>query len=128
MGKYTLNFTTYGMFGSSIELKPDSTFIKKFRGDLMNDSSFGKWSANKDTLILNFDTVNYPEARYKLSENYLIKKKKLIPNQNLITYLKHKGIWDTLPEKLKRNAQHIATKVPKNFKGTMRNQYYRLEK
>jgi len=116
------------MFSSSIELKPDSTFVKNFKGDMMNDSSFGKWSVNKDTLILNFDTINFPRGRYTKPENYLIKNKKLLPNENLIAFLKSKGFWDTLPKKYKKMATHINQKSPKDFKGKMRNQYYKFEK
>ena len=127
-GKYSLNFPTYGMFSSSIELKSDSTFVKNFSGDMMNDSSIGKWSVNKDTLTLNFDTINFPKGRYTKSENYLIKNKRLVPNQNLINLLKSMGVWDTLPKKYKKNAVRISQKSPKDFRGTMRNQYYQLEK
>jgi hypothetical protein len=32
MGKYKTKYTSYGMFGTTIELKADNTFIKNFRG------------------------------------------------------------------------------------------------
>jgi len=72
-GTYQTNFPTYGMFGQTLTLSCDSTAILTFRGDLLNDKSFGKWSANAETLILTFDSTLHPHQRYKGQFKYKIK-------------------------------------------------------
>ena len=127
-GRYSTNFPSYGMFSQSIELKEDSTFIKNFRGDMMNDNSVGTWSIKQDTLILVFDTIKNPKSRYKGTEIFKIKNKKLIHPDNdwIITNLKSKNIWDTLSNKQKRELKKTINLTPKDFNGTMRKQYYIL--
>jgi len=73
-GTYQTNFPTYGMFGQTLKLNCDSTAILNFRGDLLNDTSFGKWSSNAKNLILTFDSTLYPHQRYKGQLKYKIKR------------------------------------------------------
>ena len=72
-GVYQTNFPAYGMFGETLTLNCDSTTTLNFRGDLMNDTSFGTWTANKKVLILTFDSTLHPYQRYKGQMNYRIK-------------------------------------------------------
>ncbi|MFL9836489.1 hypothetical protein ABS768_03210 [Flavobacterium sp. ST-75] len=127
-GIYSTNFPAYGMFSQSIELKEDSTFVKNFRGDMMNDNSVGTWSVKQDTLVLVFDTIKNPKSRYKGTEIFIIKNKKLIYPDNdwIITKLKSGNIWDTLSNKQKRELKKNISLTPKDFYGTMRKQYYIL--
>lgn len=124
MGKYGQRYASYGMFTSTIELKPDSTLVKHFWGDLMNDYSYGQWTVKGDTLHLSFDTITYPKSRYRHPERYLIKRKRLTAVNDVKRILKQKGIWDTLPGDLKRTIRK--NKAPVDFKGTMRRNYYRF--
>lgn len=128
LGTYRIKFASYGMFGTTIELKADSTFVKNFSGDMMNDNSYEKWSVLKDTLMLSFDTLNYHFSRYRKREKYLIRKRKLIQTDNyLIAELKKRGVWDTLPRKFKRNIRDGSSHTTMiDFKGTMRKNYYIL--
>lgn len=128
VGKYRMKYASYGMFGTTIELKADNTFMKNFRGDMMNDNSYGKWSVLKDTLVLSFDTLIYPNSRYRKQEKYLVRARKLIQADNfLIAQLKRQGVWDTLPRKFKRNIRDASMgKTMIDFKGTMRKNYYIL--
>jgi hypothetical protein len=48
-----------------------------FRGDLMNDNSFERWSVRDNTLTLSFDATKYPQQRYKGEMNYRIKDDRL---------------------------------------------------
>ena len=126
LGKYKTGYASYGKFVTTIELKADSTFIKNFRGDMMNDNCYGKWSVKYDTLLLSFDTITYPNCRYKKQERYLINGKKLIFPNTLIADFKKRGIWDTLSPKYKRLVRNYENKTPINFKGRMRENYYKL--
>jgi hypothetical protein len=128
IGKYTTKYGMYGMFGTTIELKTDSTFRKNFRGDMMNDNSYGKWTVIYDTLVLSFDTVAYPNNRYKKQEQYLIKGKKLIWPNTLKAEFKKRSMWDTLSPEYKRLVEKYQDKTMVDFKGTMRENYYKLIK
>jgi len=77
-GEYHTNFPTYGMFGKTLTLDCDSSAIMNFQGDLMNDNSYGQWKTIEDTLVITFDTLNYPTSRYKNNLSLLIKGKKLL--------------------------------------------------
>lgn len=128
LGKYQTNFATYGMFTNWIELKADSSFIKNFSGDMMNDYSYGTWRRDNDTLILVFDTIKHPKSRYKDIEKYVIKNKKLTfeNRKTSIKKIKSHSFWDTLPKHQKKQILRAINKTPKNFRGTMRKQYYIL--
>ena len=65
LGKYKTGYASYGMFVTTIELKADSTFIKNFRGDMMNDNCYGKWSVKYDTLLLSLILLPIPIADIK---------------------------------------------------------------
>jgi hypothetical protein len=72
-GVYQTNFPAYGMFGETLTLNCDGTVILNFRGDLMNDNSFGTWITDGKMLILTFDSTLHPNQRYKGQRNYRIK-------------------------------------------------------
>lgn len=126
LGTYRMKYHAYGMFGTTIELKADSTFVKNFRGDMMNDNSYGKWLIVKDTLVLSFDTINYPISRYREQEKYYIKGKRLVWPNMLVAEFKRRGIWDTLSPKYKSMVEKYKDKTMIDFKGTMRKNYYKL--
>src|SRR4030095_3162725 len=73
-GTYRTNFPTYGMFGQTLTLSCDSTAILNFKGDLLNDTSFGKWASNAKILTLTFDSTLHPHQRYKGQLKYKIKR------------------------------------------------------
>lgn len=132
IGKYRTNFGTYGMFGKTLTLNCDSTFVLNFSGDLMNDNSFGNWKIVSDTLILTFDSVNYPKSRYKGVSHCLIKRNKLTDYfpiskdkyKELKALIEKEGMTDSVKigsySKVKRNAG----KTFVNFNGKMKRQYF----
>lgn len=126
LGTYRIKYASYGMFGTTIELKADSTFVKNFSGDMMNDNSYGKWSVLKDTLVLSFDTINHPKSKYKEQEKYGVKRNKLIWSNMLVELFKKRGVWDTLSPKYKRMVKKYKDKTMVDYKGTMRKNYYIL--
>jgi hypothetical protein len=75
-GEYVTNFPSYGMFGQTLKLNCDSTAVFNFRGDLMNDNSYGRWTIMQNTLTVFFDTTK-PNARYKDTISFKIKGQKL---------------------------------------------------
>jgi hypothetical protein len=75
-GEYVTNFPSYGMFGEILTLNCDGTAVLNFRGDLMNDSSYGHWTVHHERLIIFYDKSN-PNARHKDTMNFNIKDKKL---------------------------------------------------
>jgi hypothetical protein len=76
-GVFQTNFPVYGMFGQTLSLNCDSSVVMNFRGDLMNDNSFGRWSVRDETLTLSFDSTKYPQQRYKGQMNYRIRGDRL---------------------------------------------------
>jgi hypothetical protein len=65
VGEYQSNFPTYGMFGETLKLNCDSTAILNFRGDMMNDNSYGRWKVENKTLVVIFDTTRSIKSRDK---------------------------------------------------------------
>jgi hypothetical protein len=107
-GQYQTNFPTYGMFGETLDLKCDSTFILNFRGDLQNNNTYGKWTMNKKHLILTVDTCLTKTKRYsglitfnivgnKLYRERLTKKNYLELQKKVIEHNKKTGDTLSLP-------------------------------
>lgn len=117
------------MFTNTIELNKDSSVVKTFRGDLMNNNSFGTWKMRHDTLILKFDSVKHPTNRYLGDEYYIVKRKKLfqtITETQLKMLRKQFSFSDSLSpptqEKFQEMIRQQQTMI--DFKGTMRENYY----
>jgi hypothetical protein len=55
-GTYRSKFITLGFFGTTIDLKKDSTFKYNFSGDLIDQNLTGKYSIRKNILYLKFKT------------------------------------------------------------------------
>lgn len=131
-GKYQTNFGTYGMFGKTLTISCDSTFVLNFRGDLMNDNSLGKWKINGDTLILTYDTINYPKSRYKGVDKYLVKPNKLTnyfpiskdKYKELVALIEKEGMTDSLKIGSYSKFKRTAGKTFANFQGKMKRQYF----
>ena len=136
-GEYRTNFPLYGMFGKRLTLNCDGSMVLRFSGDLMNDNSYGKWTTNKDTLFLVFDTINYPDSRYKAYQDLLVRGKKLkdknIPfnkkrYNELLDTIRAAGL-DTLQVPSYRELKKVQGKTLANFTGKMKRQYFvRYEK
>jgi len=119
------------MFGKTLRLNRDSTVIMNFAGDLMNDNSYGNWRINNDTLFIAFDTIKYPNSRYKKDLAFKIKGRRLYniaftnkQYQDFLLIAKNDGYdIDKMP-----NARRFNKKADKNMtnhKGTMRRQFYK---
>ena len=63
-GEYQTNLGAYGMFGEKLQLNCDGTMFLNFSGDLMNDTSFGKWEKIHNILLLKFDTSKSSKHRF----------------------------------------------------------------
>jgi hypothetical protein len=135
-GEYVTNFPTYGMFGKTLKLNCDSTAILNFRGDLMNDNSYGYWTIQNKILIIIFDTTK-PNARYKDTLNFKAKGKRLyLVGLTKETYDKYKAIIDQHNKDTGENVQIPSFKefdrnlnqTPKNFYGKTGKQYFKKSK
>jgi hypothetical protein len=111
-GAYQTNFPAYGMFGETLTLNCDSTVILNFRGDLMNDNSFGTWTTNKTELILTFDSTLHPDQRYKGQMNYRIKGNRLYVLT--ITKKQYQDLKEKADQYSKENNSDL--KVPTSYK------------
>ena len=133
VGKYQTNFATYGKFAKTMTINCDSTFVVNFRGDFMNDNSYGKWEISGDTLIMNYDSINYPKSRYKGQSKYLIKRNKLTSHfpiskekyDELVALIEKEGMTDSLNIGSYSKFKRIAGKTPANFYGRMKRQYFK---
>lgn len=130
-GRYCTNFATYGMFGKTLKLNRDSTVIINFAGDLMNDNSYGNWKINNDTLLITFDTIKYPNSRYKKDLAYKIKGNRLYniaftneQYQDFLLKAKNEG-YDIKGMPNASRFNRIADKNMTNHKGTMRRQFFK---
>jgi hypothetical protein len=132
-GKYQTNFAAYGMFQKILTINCDSTFVLNFNGDLMNDNSYGKWNIKNDSLILNFDSINYPKSRYSGISYYSIKRNKLTSYfpftkekyNELKMLIEKAGITDSLNLGSYRKFKKNHEKTSKNFYGKMGKQYFK---
>jgi len=113
-GVYQTNFATYGMFGRTLTLNCDSSAVINFRGDLLNDNSFGNWTTDRKILTLTFDSTLHPQQRYKGQFNYKIKRNRLY----LVNFTRNQ--YQELKEKIEEHSKENATdlKLPsyRNFK------------
>lgn len=132
-GKYRTNFAAYGRFGKTLTLYCDSTFVMNFNGDFINDNSYGVWKISADTLIMNYDTINYPKNRYSGQSNYLIKHNKLSSHfpitkekyEELVALIKKEGMTDSLKIGSYSKFKRTAGKTLANFQGKMKRQYFK---
>jgi hypothetical protein len=130
IGKYRTNFATYGMFGKTLTLKCDSSMIMNFTGDLLNDDSYGIWKRNVDTLRLIFDTINYPNSRYRNEMLFLIDEDKLYTIAiskskylELVRKIKESGSDTTKILSYEEFTQHADYNMS-NYSGTLKRQYF----
>ncbi len=131
-GVYRTNFSIYGMFGKTLSLYCDNSMTMRFAGDLMDDKSFGKWTTHKDTLFLIFDTVNYPNSRYKYDQLLLVRGKKLKDVNVLFSKKRYEELLDTIRaagmDTLKvpsyKELKRLQGKAPANSYGKMKRQYF----
>lgn len=54
-GTYHSKFAVHGFFGTTVRLKSDSTLEYVFQGDLMYDSTTGRYQVYDDKLYITFD-------------------------------------------------------------------------
>jgi hypothetical protein len=128
-GEYRTNFATYGMFGKTLTLNCDSSVIMNYAGDLINDNSYGNWEINEDTLILRFDTINYPNSRFRNDLFFVIKGNKL--NNIPITKSRYSKLVRNIRESGSVNKVLSYERFVRNAdinmvdnKGTMKRQYF----
>ena len=130
-GRYCTNFATYGMFGKTLKLNRDSSAIMNFAGDLMNDNSYGNWKIKDDTVLITFDTIKYPNSRYKKDLAFKIKGNRLyniaFTNKQYHDFLikaKSEG-YDIKRMPTASRFNKIADKNLTNHKGTFRRQFFK---
>jgi hypothetical protein len=113
-GIYQTNFPAYGMFGETLTLNCDSTVALNFRGDLMNDTSFGYWTVNGKILTLTFDSILHPKQRYKGQINYMIKRNRFY--QITITKKKYQELKEKADQDSLQNHTDLKLSSYKEFK------------
>jgi hypothetical protein len=136
-GEYKTNVSAYGMFEKILVLNCDSTAVLNFRGDLMNDNSYGRWRINKKILTLIFDTVQSVNSRYKGLLCFAVRNKNLYElgmTKKLYNELKNRINQENskkderivLPSFRKLNRQQNQILV--NYKGAIKRQFFRITK
>ena len=63
-GVYRSNFPIIGFFGTQINLKSDSTFSYRMRGDMMGDTANGKYKVSDRFIILSYDPPTIDTTHY----------------------------------------------------------------
>ena len=135
-GEYVTNFPSYGMFGQTLKLNCDSTAVFNFRGDLMNDNSYGRWTIMQNTLTIFFDTSK-PNARYKDTIRFKIKgqrlyrigiTKKMYDKYKTIIEQHNKETGDSLKMPSFKKFHNSTNKTPKNHYGKTGKQYLKKSK
>lgn len=63
-GVYRSNFAIIGFFGTKINLKSDSTFTYRMRGDMMSDTANGKYKIRNQFVILSYDPPTIDTTLY----------------------------------------------------------------
>ncbi len=133
-GEYKTNFSTYGMFEKTLILNCDSTIALNFRGDMMNDNSYGRWDANGKILVLIFDTIKSVNSRYKRTMYFQVKSKRLYQTvwvkefyqKTNNEYGKETIKDDVLPKPGDSNKQH--NQAMKNYTGKTGVQFFKRVK
>lgn len=77
-GKYQLK-KSISMYTQYITIKCNNSAVINFTGGFIDDYSYGKWSINSDTLMIEFDTINYPNSRYRKTQYFKTTRKRLKP-------------------------------------------------
>ena len=135
-GEYVTNFPVYGMFGQTLKLNCDSTAVFNFRGDLLNDNSFGRWTIQDKILTIIFDTSK-PNARYKDTISFKIKgqrlyrigiTKKMYDKYKVIVEQHNKETGDSLQMPSFKKIDNQLNQTPKNFYGKTGKQYFKKSK
>ena len=131
-GEYVTNFPAYGMFGEALKLNCDSSAILNFRGDLLKDNSYGRWTIQNNILTIFFDTSK-PNARYKDTINFKIKCKRLYRiGLTKRLYDKYKAMVDQHNKETGENLQmpsyQMFSQTPKKFYGKSGEQYFKKSK
>ena len=137
VGEYQTNFPTYGMFDKTLKLNCDSIAVLNFRGDLMNDNSFGRWKIENKILTVIFDTTKSINSRYKYTLNFKIKGNRLyLVGWTKELYQTYKTMIDQhnkdtgenvqMPKFKKFDSQQSQT--PKNFYGKTGTQFFKKTK
>lgn len=124
------------MFGQTLTLNCDGNALMNFRGDLMNDNSYGKWKVLGDILEIRFDSITDIKQRYSGVDLYKIDNGKLThftiskeKYKSMINTLKNNGFADSLKLKKYRMFKNYSSFVKEmnqvmiDHKGTMRKQY-----
>ena len=101
-GKYESNFAIWSTFGTTLELKSDSTFFYYESGDMTSGMLYGNWRVEEKHLILSDfwieDNSHYVNNDSILLANpprlFLIKKNRLyFTNENMKTKRRAKGAY-----------------------------------
>jgi hypothetical protein len=128
-GKYHTNFPAEGMFGQIMNLKTDSSFILNYRGDLLNEYYYGKWTTCKRQLLLNIDSTKSLDRRYngiiifdikrgRFYEHKMSKSEYSKSKKDVEKYVKKMGLKYEYPK------YSDFTMTPTNYYGGMAAQYF----
>ena len=126
-GVYKTNFNSYGRFSKTLTLDCDGTATLNFQGDMMNDNSYGNWRTENDTVLIAFDTVNYPNSRFRKDLIFISKKGKLYRIQ--FSKKQYDELLNLAADSVKipsyRKLARRLDKTPTNFQGNSKVQFFR---
>lgn len=72
VGKYRSNFASHGFFITEIELKPDTSFIHIFSGDMQYNELKGKYKIKKNKLYLRFERLKNDTLGPRVKDTLLV--------------------------------------------------------
>ena len=112
-GTYKTNFADLGFFGTTLILKPDSTFNYTFSGDLIHDQGKGIFTVNRNRVFLNFigsvsDSIESSD-RFSLMPQLSVSEDNRIIVYKEALYIGHKKLFfahATTGEKVSRASKY----------------------
>ena len=119
------------MFSKTLTLDCNGNATMNFQGDKQNNNSYGKWTKEKDTLIVWFDSIKNRNNKFKGEFKFIIKINKLenIPfsrsKYNEFVELAKASGNDSLKIPSYRKFTEMTNQNIKDFNGRMGKQYFK---
>ena len=76
-GIYKTNFPRDGIYTNILTLNCDNFMTFEIIGDTIQYNNYGKWATNNEGITIIFDSINYPNQKYKGKRNFKLKNDRL---------------------------------------------------